>query len=131
MRRELITIWIEKSSVLRKLWKPSVIACCSSVDFNPKLIDEQISTPRYDPSFRIMTPFRISLTGTNCWVALEEVTAILFSCLDIERPRKLGELPAGKLRCTAHRGHIDHRHLLGGCGVLVLPEEELCARVVA
>src|SRR3989344_7361476 len=105
IRREFTTIWIEKSSVLRKFWKPRVIACCSSADLSPKFIEEQMRTPRYPPSLRIMMPFRISLTGTNCCVAPLGVMAIseleMLSLvareLDVERPREFRELPAGEL----------------------------------
>src|SRR3989338_5411076 len=133
--REFTTIWIEKSSVLRKFWKPSVIARCSSTDLSAKLIDEQISTPRYPPSLRIMMPFRISLTGTKACVAFEtglagilrfEIVGIPSWLLHIKRPSQFLQFPAresGSFWSHSGFGHPLHHHLL--LRVFVAPQEKL------
>src|SRR3989338_3665807 len=89
-----------------------------------------------------MMPFRISLTGTNCCVAPLGVIAIsglevlgLVACeLDVERPGEFGELPASELGSVLWGGRNrrgDRGALLCNCRILMFPEEELRARVVA
>src|SRR3989344_7359829 len=103
----------------------------------------------------MMTPFRISLTETNCCVALAGFVAILdlkssrrmwrLFCgdgttpgRDVERPRKFRELAAGELRRTEWhlRGYFSGRRCGGrvgyllGRGLLMLPEEEFRAGII-
>src|SRR3989344_3478342 len=101
---EWITISTEKSRVLRKFWKPPMIAFCSSSLLSAKLREEHIIMPRYPPSLRMTIPLRTSSTGTNDWDAREDTILLLrLLILDIERPGKVFQLPLSEDELLAGR----------------------------
>src|SRR3989344_3457158 len=66
-RRESVTIWIGKSSELRKFWYWYVMASCSSADLSAKLMDEHMTRTRKLPSFRTTTSSLMESIESSCW----------------------------------------------------------------